>query len=319
MGKGSLGLCLAAWAAGAFAVACAEGTAPNEDLVTPQVDAAAPTKDSGVTKDSGHPANDATANDTGAADTATADEPDAAAPTPLVYGHSSDTLYAYDPTTRVTTKIAPFSGCTTNVLTQVIDIAIDSSSHAYATTFDGFYSLDLSTAGCTIIKAGAYPNSLSFVPKGTLDPNAEALVGYSGSTYLRIDTQTGTITTVGSLTGYVSSGDIVSVTGGGSFLTVTGSGCTTGDCLLQIDPTTGDMLQNYGALTHSAVYGLGYWAGALYGFDEGGDLFQILGSNGDGGLLSSDLTQDGGVPWWGAGSTTAAPVKDADGGSISIK
>ena len=55
-----------------------------------------------------------------------------------------------------------------------------------------------------------YPNSLSFVPKGTVDPNVEALVGYNGGTYVRIDTVTGAVTSIGNLgSGYSSSGDIV--------------------------------------------------------------------------------------------------------------
>ena len=39
------------------------------------------------------------------------------------------------------------------------------------------------------------------VPKGTLDPSVEALVGYVGSQYIRIDTTTGAITNIGALTG----------------------------------------------------------------------------------------------------------------------
>ena len=178
--------------------------------------------------------------------------------------------------------------------------------------------LDLQTAACTLIKAGAYPNSLSFVPVGTLDPNLEALVGYFGNSYVRVNAGTGVTSVVGTLSGgYMSSGDIVSVEGGGSFLTVTGNGC--GDCLLQVDPKTGDMIQNYGALPHGSVYGLGYWAGTLFGFDANGDVFSI-GGGGDAGLVTSDITiGDGGVTWWGAGSTTIAPAAALDGGAISTQ
>ncbi len=109
----------------------------------------------------------------------------------------------------------------------------------------------------------------------------------------------------------------MSVAGGGSFLTVTGNGC--GDCLLQVDPKTGDMIQNYGALPHGAVYGLGYWAGTLFGFDANGDVFSINGG-GDAGLVTTDITiGDGGVTWWGAGSTTIAPATALDGGAIATQ
>lgn len=91
---------------------------------------------------------------------------------------------------------------------------------ASATSFSAFYSLDLATAKCTQIAQGDFPNSLSFVPKGTVDPSSEALVGYVGSTYVRIDPKTGATTNIGSLSGgYRSSGDVVSVKGGGNFLT----------------------------------------------------------------------------------------------------
>jgi hypothetical protein len=171
-----------------------------------------------------------------------------------VYAHSPDTLYKVDPVAKTMTTIAPFNGCTS-----VIDLAIDANQNAWVTTFDGVYTLDLTTAVCTLIASGSYPNSLSFVPAGTLDPSVEALVGYFGSTYVRIDPKSGAITNVGSLTnGYSSSGDIVSVKGGGTFLTVNGNGC--GDCLLQVNPKTGAMIQNYGTVNHASVFGIAYWA-----------------------------------------------------------
>ena len=302
-------------------VACAAPTGPEDqnDSGTPAIDAA-PAKDASTKKDANGNV-DATApqNDAGGTlDAQSADEPDAIAPKAIVYGHTPDTLYSYDVTTSAVTLVGAFTSCTQGTAAQVIDLAIDSQMNAYVTTFDGFYSVDLQTAQCTLIKAGAYPNSLSFVPAGTLDPNLEALVGYFGNTYVRVNVGTGNTSTVGTLTGgYASSGDIVSVEGGGSFLTVTGNGC--GDCLLQVDPKTGDMIQNYGQLPHGAVYGLGYWGGTLFGFDANGDVFSI-GGGGDAGLITSDImVGDGGVPWWGAGSTTIAPAAALDGGAISTQ
>ncbi len=243
----------------------------------------------------------------------TADSADAA-PTPtIVYGHSPDTLYTFDVTTQATTMVAKFSG----LASQVIDLAVDENNNGYLTAFDGFYSVDLTTAACTLIlKGNTYPNSLSFVPKGTLDSTVEALVGYSGATYVRIDTTTGKITNVGALSnGYASSGDIVSVKGGGTFLTVTGNGC--GDCLLQVDPATGNVVQNYGDVKHVAVYGLGYWGGVVYGFDGSGHVFSVMGAGS--GIAVADIVVDAGHAWYGAGSTTNAPAHAADGGGITIK
>jgi hypothetical protein len=81
--------------------------------------------------------------------------------------------------------------------------------------------IDKKTAHCTIFKSTAagskYPNSLAFVPEGTIDPAAETLVGYVSDAYVKIDPTTGAMTNVGSLnpnstgTTWYSSGDIVSV------------------------------------------------------------------------------------------------------------
>ncbi|MGD0526928.1 MAG: hypothetical protein ABSE49_17410, partial [Polyangiaceae bacterium] len=144
---------------------------------------------------------------------------EAGTPVALIYAHSADTLYRLDANSKQVAVVGPFTGGCSSV----IDIAIDSNSNAYVTTETNLWKVDLTTAACTNIATGSYPNSLSFVPKGTLDPNVEALVGYDGATYIRIDTTTGAVTNVGALTGgYTSSGDIVSVIGGGTFLTVKG-------------------------------------------------------------------------------------------------
>lgn len=242
---------------------------------------------------------------------------EAGTPVALIYAHSADTLYRLDANSKQVAVVGPFSGGCSSV----IDIAIDSSSNAYVTTSSDLWKVDLQTAACTNIASGSYPNSLSFVPKGTLDPNVEALVGYNGSTYIRINTTTGAVQNVGALTGgYVSSGDIVSVIGGGTFLTVKGGSANCNDCLLQIDPKTGDLVQSYGSVKHVDVFGLAFWAGTAYGFDNGGDVFSISWQNGT--LTTTDIPVPNpppGLQFWGAGSTTAAPPTSADGGGIPIQ
>jgi hypothetical protein len=236
----------------------------------------------------------------------------------VVYAHSADTLYRMDATSKQIAVVGAFSGgCSSGG--GVIDIAIDSASDAYVTTSSDLWKLDLQSAACTHIASGSYPNSLSFVPKGTLDPNAEAMVGYNGSEYIHINTTTGAVTSVGSLSGgYSSSGDIVSVIGGGTFLTVKGPSCS--DCLLQIDPKTGDLVQSYGSVNHSDVFGLAFWAGTAYGFDNGGQVFSISWQSNK--LVTTPITVPNpppGLSFWGAGSTTSAPPTSADGGGIPIQ
>lgn len=226
-----------------------------------------------------------------------------------VFGHSASVLYRLDPVTKQVTTVGSFQGCPS----AVIDIAIDKDGNMIGTTFDGLYRIDKTNAACTYVASGDYPNSLSFVPAGTLDPNVEALVGFEGSDYVRIDPASGVKSTVKAvaLGGYVSSGDIVSVIGGGTYLTVTGGPEGCGDCILQVDPVTGGVIKNIGPLGHDSVYGLAFWGGAAYGFDQWGELFQIDLTNG----VSTIIPQPGapaGLSYYGAGSSTSAPLEPPD-------
>lgn len=224
-----------------------------------------------------------------------------------VFGHSSDTLYRLDPVTKSVQVVDKFNGCD-----QIIDIALDESSQIYGATYKALYRIDKTNAKCTLVANGEYPNSLSFVPKGTLDANAEALVGYDGDKYVRIDTSTGVKTQVGAIGGgLVSSGDIVSVKGGKTYLTVKGgTKCNQTDCLVEVDPKTGAMLKNLGSIGYDNVYGLSFWAGKIYGFNDAGDLFEVtLGSVGIASTLIAIPQKPAGLRFWGAGSTTSAPLE----------
>jgi hypothetical protein len=220
-----------------------------------------------------------------------------------VFANSPNTLFRLDPLTKQITTVGAFSG---DDGTGMIDIALDEKGAMFGTTFAGLFKIDKTTAKCTSIAPGSYPNSLSFVPKGTVDPKVEALVGYVGSTYVRIDTTTGQITNIGALSGgYTSSGDVVSVIGGGTYLTVKGQNCF--DCIIEVNPTTGALVKLIGAVNHSDAFGLAFWGGVAYGFSQAGVLFQID--------LTNSMTLDipfpnapPGLKFWGAGSTTSAPV-----------
>lgn len=227
-------------------------------------------------------------------------------PTPEIFAHSATTLYKVNPDTFAVTTLGDFKGCDSSV----IDLAINEDSVVYATTFGGVYKIDVASATCnTIAKVGSPPNALSFVPKGTVDPNAEALVGYIESSYMRIDTTSGLVTTIGafSLTGgYTSSGDLVSVKGGSTYLTVKGPNCV-GDCLVEVNPTTGAMVKNLGSLKKTDVFGLAFWRSTVFGFTNGGQLFKIEPSS----LTVTDIPLPNalsGLSFWGAGSTTSAPI-----------
>lgn len=218
-----------------------------------------------------------------------------------VFGHSEKTLYRVDTVTRTVTSIGDFDGCT-----YVADIALDESSTIYASTGSELFFVETNTARCTRIAAGKFPNSLSFVPKGTIDQDRETLVGFQGGDYVKIDTKSGAVTKIGSIGGGLeSSGDIVSAKGGKTFVTVTGPSCD--DCLVEVDPATGKLAKNWGSIGQKDVFGLAFWAGELYAFTNAGQLFLIT--------LANDKLETKPIPvtnapekFWGAGSTTSAPT-----------
>lgn len=224
-------------------------------------------------------------------------------PAAEVYGETPAALYRVNPISKGVEKIGTFQGCI-----YVNDIALDHDSNLYGVTATQLYLIDTNTARCTPISSGSFPNSLSFVPAGTLD-SVEALVGYEGGDYVRVDVQTGKKTKVGDLGGgFVSSGDIVSVIGGKTFLTVKGNGCN--DCLAEVDPKTGALVRNWGALGHADVFGLAFWGGKLYGFASDSTLFEVSLSMGS--ATTTDIpipNQPPGIAWAGAGSTTSAPLE----------
>lgn len=224
-----------------------------------------------------------------------------------VYGHSATTLYKLEPKTKAVTVVGDFKQCD-----QIIDIALDEKSTLYGVSFSTLYTIDKATATCTQIEKGEYPNSLSFVPKGTVDDNEEALVGYDKGDYIRIDVKTGAHSVIGKLgSGSLeSSGDIVSVKGGKTFLTVKGGSCSTNDCLVEVDPKTGKMLKNWGSIEHKKVFGLSFWGGKVYGFDEQGNIFEV--TFGASQLSTQAITipqKPDGLSFWGAGSSTSAPLE----------
>jgi hypothetical protein len=253
----------------------------------------------------------------------TADRPPIVDEVAEVFAHSADTLYLLDPLTKKVSQVGMFD-CFTNSLTSMVDIAVDSvgkmtGSAAVPETHGGLggalYDIDKSTAHCTLLSrfSDLPPTSLTYVPAGTLLPNAEALVGYEDDRYVQIDPNTGAVTQIGLLNNdqsggvhWVSSGDIVSINGGGTYLTVTGAS-TGHDRIVEVDPKTGALLRIIGDTGVDSVLGLGYWAGIAYGFSLAGQLVAIdLTSGAATNIPIPDAPAD--LAWYGAGTTTSAPI-----------
>lgn len=224
-----------------------------------------------------------------------------------VFGHSDTTLFRLDPQTKVVTEVGAFNG---DGCTLITDIALDEKSTLWASSKTSLFKVDKTTAACTFVADGLYPNSLSFVPKGTVDPDVEALVGYERGDYVRIDTVTGAKTKIGELGGgFLSSGDIVSVKGGKTYLTVKGASCTKTDCLVEVDPANGSLVRNWKSIEHEDVFGLSFWGGNVYGFDKTGELFEVTFGTSSITTTTIDIpSKPDNLSFWGAGSSTSVPL-----------
>lgn len=236
-----------------------------------------------------------------------------------VFGHSGTTLYRLDPATNVVSEVGDFTNCGEN---SVLDIALDKDSNLWATKRERLYRVDRTTASCTLVNdlgMNGYPDSLSFVPEGTVDPNVEALVGYVDADYVRINTISGAITVIteNALTGgVISSGDIVSVIDGGTYLTVKddfsqpGDTCNDSDCIVEINPATGAIVKDFGDIGYDDVFGLAFWGGKAYGFSREGVLFEVtFGTNNVASTVVPFPSAPAGLEFFGAGSATSVPVE----------
>lgn len=263
----------------------------------------------------------------GAEDAGLPPPPDAGPPqSGVVYGHSDTTLFKMNPVTKEVSIVGNFDCVSITVPGSgegMWDIAIDKLGKMVGTTMSLFFGgalveIDEKTGHCVqIAKAAQFPNSLTFVPAGTLDPAKEVLVGFNGAQYVRIDPQTGQQTVIGNLnpnpTGkdWESSGDVVSIIDDKTYLTVKplGSGQFQGtDHIVEIDVLTGQVQKVIGDTTFPKLWGLGYWAGTAYGFSAAGQLCSIDLTTGLGTAIPLANVPLG-LAWWGAGVTTAAPHK----------
>ena len=226
--------------------------------------------------------------------------PDPGGPSAVVYGQDASTLYRLDPETFELDIVGPFSGCHGSV----IDLAVDRNGAMRAVTYDSLWAVNPVTGACSLIAEGSFPTSLSYVPKGTVSESYEALVGFVGAQYVEINPVSGAQTALGLLpAGLESSGDLVSVKDGPTWLTVRGIGCEDQDCLVALDPRTGELVAAYGRIGYDQVFGLAAWGGRAYGFAREGVVFEVQVP----GPVIIEVSSTG-PEWFGAGSSTTVPA-----------
>ncbi len=260
------------------------------------------------------------------------EDPDSPVPLPpdsgafgRVLAHTGKELFRLEPEAKRLTRLGAFDCLDAG--DDVLDLAVDRTGRVFATSYRGFLSVDPLTAACAYKKkASDYPNSLSFVPVGTVDLAEEALVGYAfdgavAQRYVRIDPGTGTMTTIGNLNPpnpaieWISSGDLVGLVNDGNraYLTVRmrtppPDAGVPSDRLAEINPASGIIKRIIGETGQKNLYGFGYWAGKGYGFSDDGTVAEIDMKTGAGKALS--LVGVTTKPrWFGAGVSTEAPAK----------
>lgn len=236
-----------------------------------------------------------------------------------VFAHDRGTLYKLDPTTNQFEMVAPFTGCGDTENRAIIDIALDKDSNLYAVSFTHLYQVNRRTAQCELLNElgegdDSYPTSLSFVPAGTVDPARETLVGFQDANYIAISLPSGEIRTLreGALSPYISSGDIVSIIDGATYVTVKDGfdevpDVSCGDCLVQVNPQTGQIEKSFGDVGYADVFGLAFWGGRAFGFSRDNQMIEIIfGANN----VASTPIPTSPISFFGAGSATSVPFTD---------
>ena len=232
----------------------------------------------------------------------------------VIYAHSDTELFTVDPRTDAFRSVGMFrypSGDRNNHT--MTDIAVNAMGEVVGVTHDALWRIDATNASCTLIRT--LPDErvfvgLTYLPAGVLDADREVLVGgtISDGTYWRIDPETGRSTMLGRFrvgsTNYILSGDIVSIAGAATYVTVRRSNAssTSNDQLATVNVNTG-ALTLVGDTGFDRIFGLGYWRSTLFGFTREGEFIRLASDTGRGRRVSSPAMQ-----FSGAGVTTVAPT-----------
>jgi hypothetical protein len=222
----------------------------------------------------------------------------------LVYAHSGSDLFSVDPQTLQFSRVGYFliAGPPVKYLNEVTDIAVDRAGRIVGTTFDQLLDIDPQTAVCKPIAklpVGSSFNGLSWIRTDAAEEQLLATTLDGG--VFRIDPATGNATLIGPLgPGLQSSGDLVSVAGYGTLVTLKGP---SSDRLARIDPATGAATV-IGDTGFKQIWGLGFWGSRVFGFTMTGDFILIDPKTGAGMKVESMPA----FPFWGAGVTTSVPV-----------
>jgi hypothetical protein len=227
-----------------------------------------------------------------------------------VYAHSATELFKVNPDTLAQTSVGifTFAGEAENIT----DIAVDKGGDMVGISLQSVYAIDRETAVATqlsTLSGDSGLTSLSFVPTDINDASSDEILvaaDFEGVVW-DINPDTGLRTNLGNYnasgTTIGSSGDIVSIIGFGTVATVNVSG-EDNDFLARINSDTWQATL-LGDTGYDKIFGIGFWAGEVYGFTDNGDFVTL---NAMTGAVTNVRTSS--ISWWGAGVTTIAPIVD---------
>lgn len=297
-----------------------DGGAPDAAAVADQLDVVEPADTGLVIAADAEPDTADAETDAGEKDIAgffddVAEEPDVPPPSGPVghlYAHTKDTLYKLDMDAKAFVLIGKFAF--DKKPDSVTDIAIDRNGTLYATTFKDLFTCGLQDAKCkwlaTIPTSSTFDgtfNGLTFAPKGTVDPNEDALIGIAADgtwNHVKFNGSSVSMVKLGQYgDGWLSSGDAFSVEGIGTYATLKGKGKS--DSLAAVDPTTGKLTAVIGETGVSQLFGFAWWAGVFYAFSNDGNVYTLDVATGQATQVKG-ITVPQGAKWWGAGVSTRA-------------
>lgn len=232
-------------------------------------------------------------------------------PVGQLYAHTSNTLYRLDLTAGKFTTVGKFAFNKSNG--SVTDIAMDAYGKLYSVTDHDVFVCDVATAACkwlAKLPGTSTFNGLTFVPKGTVDPSSETLIGIeTDGSWDKVDFSgaSAKVTKLGQYgDGWLSSGDAFSVEGIGTYATLKGKGTT--DSLALVDPTNGKLIKVIGETGVKQLFGLAWWAGVFYAFSTDGNVYTLDVTTAKATPIKG-IKVPTGAKWWGAGVSTRAAGK----------
>lgn len=232
----------------------------------------------------------------------------------VVWAHSGRELFRFDPLSNRVTSVAVFN--TTEDpdaadFFSMTDIAVRSDGALFGLGRGLVWSIDPVTARCTsVVTAEVLGTAMSFVPAGEISDQEELIVGYEDdddrAKLARVDLDGDFVVDLATFSGNCeTSGDITSISGLGTFITLRCADDEEQDYLASINVMTAS-IEIIGPTGVRGIWGLGFWAGVFYGFTNSGQLVEIDANTGASTVISNDVGSEDG--FWGAGVTTEAPL-----------